>query len=894
MKTAVSDGYFANGLLVFGNSINPQTVISKGFYLNVPSMRDASIDHLNQFHEELTCFLSAVDQQFCLQIQWSVNSDYKSVLESYKNSGHLSAGWNDYVRKSYYAKFSTYAENGVLKKERLALFFSKKCSDAPKKGFARKKEGSSYLEQQNKVFEEKIYQAAVALSKCTIEVMGTEEHFAYLYSFFNPSCPIVPIGKLNDNDTIFENTLSSDLVFHKDREGCFFQMDGYYHSVFVIQKLPSVVHPCLMPSLTRTLKRDFSITQNIYPLQTERVIRDEEKSIRYLSGTAIHDRTPSLETIVQQKREKIHSLMNGYTQPFEVLTIIRIWAITPRELFEKSVEIKAAINAMSGSKYHLAQEEAQARSLFFQTIPGWTGSGYRDWDLYIENHALASMMPISNSFTGFLDNPEALYEGADGSLVGVKTFKADTPQHAILIGMTGAGKSVAMIDLLSQTSSYYDYTAIIEEGLSYGFWTMMMGAEPIIITPNSNLSFNYLDTEGLPLTNEHISIASKLCIKMVGINSDEDKNNYRSSIICDYLNALYQNYYDSWKKKNVELHSQVLLEAYVIHKLMREDTKLSFVEAYLEVIEKKRLNNEDYQNLCRVEEYEILKFSKDPLTSDLIWKVSFAYFERHEYPTHSNLVELMKYSKFRNHKEDDVNYLATMLSAWCRDGDKGCLLDGFTNVNLKKNIVHFELGFIPESAKEIKEAIGFLISNIVRQHIIKMPRSKRKRIVFEEASRFIDVPGGEKILAEAYAQLRKFSCWVICVTQQYSQLKHSRLKSVIFGNSKLFFLMKQNDREDLLEIAQTIGLPDLAKEKILKYPLPEHMQSHERCSFMTVFSLDGENVSCGTIKIQPDPALLYVASSSGAHYDELHRLLKNHSNPLEAVLEIVEKKRTAA
>ncbi len=37
--------------------------------------------------------------------------------------------------------------------------------------------------------------------------------------------------------------------------------------------------------------------------------------------------------------------------------------------------------------------------------------------------------------------------------------------------MSGAGKSVTMCDLLSQTEGYFAYTVIIEEGLSYGIYT---------------------------------------------------------------------------------------------------------------------------------------------------------------------------------------------------------------------------------------------------------------------------------------------------------------------------------------------------------------------------------------------------------------------------------------
>ena len=69
-----------------------------------------------------------------------------------------------------------------------------------------------------------------------------------------------------------------------------------------------------------------------------------------------------------------------------------------------------------------------------------------------------------------------------------------------MFGMSGAGKSVNMIDLLSQTEPYYDYTVIVEEGLSYGNYTQTVAddAKPIIIQPNGTLTFNYLDSGDLP------------------------------------------------------------------------------------------------------------------------------------------------------------------------------------------------------------------------------------------------------------------------------------------------------------------------------------------------------------------------------------------------------------
>ena len=133
-----------------------------------------------------------------------------------------------------------------------------------------------------------------------------------------------------------------------------------------------------------------------------------------------------------------------------------------------------------------------------------------------ENRYVADMLPFSATFTGHLGTAEAIYDGPARNLVGIKTFSGTdgvaTPQHAVLLGMSGAGKSVTVCDLLSQTEANFAYTVIIEEGLSYEIYTRTVApdARPIIIQPDGDLTINYLDTNGLPLTAEHLSSAMAL------------------------------------------------------------------------------------------------------------------------------------------------------------------------------------------------------------------------------------------------------------------------------------------------------------------------------------------------------------------------------------------------
>jgi hypothetical protein len=111
---------------------------------------------------------------------------------------------------------------------------------------------------------------------------------------------------------------------------------------------------------------------------------------------------------------------------------------------------------------------------------------------------------------------EFIFEGPNGNLVGGRTFvgegNSQTPQNAVVIGTTGSGKSVNVIDILTQTEPFYAYTMIVEEGESYTTYvnTVDPSAEPIIVQANGKLTMNYLDTRGLPLSGLHLSAAAAL------------------------------------------------------------------------------------------------------------------------------------------------------------------------------------------------------------------------------------------------------------------------------------------------------------------------------------------------------------------------------------------------
>jgi hypothetical protein len=186
----------------------------------------------------------------------------------------------------------------------------------------------------------------------------------------------------------------------------------------------------------------------------------------------------------------------------------------------------------------------------------------------------------------------------------------------------------------------------------------------------------------------------------------------------------------------------------------------------------------------------------------------------------------------------------------------------------------------------LKSAAGFLITNHARKHIMALPRAVRKRNVYEEVARFLDIPGGQEIVQESYAQLRKFNCWNISIVQQYARFKQSRIRSAVFGNSRQFYIMRQNectDLEDLEDLGRDISIPEVTQHAIMNYPLPDH-QTGQKYSPFTYLHTDSTRNLCGTVHNVASPEMLYCSSSSGEHFDKRARELKASASIVEGII----------
>jgi len=866
--------------------------LTKGFVLDVPDLRHASELALDGFYGAVRQFLHTLDESTRAQIRWSVDSDYREELTTYKTVTDERCkpdSWAAISRNERFCRYWRAMQNGQLRREKLVLFLSQRVSINPPAGGNRRTLEDHYnrvLTQFGEAFNQhgRVLASLFEPHGCRATAMDTEDLFRYYAEFFNPSYltrdNYDPIGQFREEETIQQNCWHQGIQAGKTFG---FFADGYYHNLIILKRRPQRTRRGIFWALTSLPFLNYAITVNLYPQNVRKEINRSERSLERVRGDYAAEGKHSLLTSKQIKEQRIRNLAQGDVVPFLYDYVVHVWDSTEDGLISKTRQIETAFGQMEDAQCWTSNVSSAAttKNIWLQTWPGWLWGKYTHHADNGLDEWLADMLPFSSTFTGHLSGAEALYDGSNRNLIGVRNFLSGTPQLAVLLGMTRAGKSAFMSDLLSQTDPYYDFTLIVEEGLSYGIWSQAQGSQPIIIQPDGDLCLNYLDTQGVPLTNLQITTAAALVAKMAGTPADEDRRNLRLAQITQYIEQLYTDRFEEWVSEDgsrIEMAARHAMAA-LIYKRTRMPLSATFLEAWTEL---QHAVHEDERSALIIAPTakEVSQFLQSPETERYVRNTAFAFFSPEEYPTHDMLQQMMLVAPFPEHDREEINHLATLLAPW----NEQRLVCGHSNLSITGRLAHFDLTYIPESNSQLKELAGFLIANYGRQHIITLPRGARKRVIFEEVARTLDIPGGEQLVSEFYAQLSKFSTWIISIVQQYSRFQRSSIRPIVFGNAKQFFFTRMNDRRDIEDVAKDIDLSETTKEAISRYPLPEHLPETNKYAALTYYHLDVQQPRCGTIHNRVSPEMLFCSSSTGEDFDNRSRRLRNHPDIIAGIL----------
>ncbi|HEY5040792.1 MAG TPA: hypothetical protein VIK53_02195 [Verrucomicrobiae bacterium] len=472
------NGFFVRDLMVF-NHLRRGGYVSKGFVFEPPDLTNSPIADLNEFQEQLCLLLASLHENQRLQVQYFSDSDYKTELLRYQQeTERFENVWTKRSRNERFARYWQAMTERKLRRQRVILYVSRSLENTPRtftSDSALREYYLTMLDQLEMEFSHvhHLLKEIFASAGTRVLPMSDLDHFKHCKNFLNPS-----LADRFDFDAAsdFQPELSiQENCWHSEGNGQSdfgFFMDGHYHSVIALTRWPRTTYPGIIQRLTNLRLLDYAITVNVDPLPITQEINKEEKEHDRVAGDYASEKKISLLTVMEKKQKKIHALMQGQTIPFKALFVIRVWDKSKDGLNAKASAIKNAINSMNSAQYFESNLPTTSKSLFFQTWPGWTWGRYEHRKLYSEHRYLADMLPVTSTFTGHLATAEAIYDGPANNLIGVETFSGSkdnqSPQHAVLLGMSGAGKSVTVCDLLSQTEGYFAYTVIIEEGLSYG------------------------------------------------------------------------------------------------------------------------------------------------------------------------------------------------------------------------------------------------------------------------------------------------------------------------------------------------------------------------------------------------------------------------------------------
>jgi type IV secretion system protein TrbE len=897
MRTEAPDGYFGEDLIVF-EGLHRGGHVARGFEITAPDLEQADPVHHNAFEGDLVALLGALKPGWRMQVQWTNDSDFREPLRRYREATlqHATNAWSTRQRNERFVRYSRLVDEGALRRERLRVYFTRPVEADARGGAANKLTQAALLATYAEQFSQvgQFLETLVAGAGGAVRPMTDGDHFRHYLEFLNPSLPerrvADPLEFFDPAKSIQENCWHGEArPLEKPDTG--FYLDGYYHGMLAFKTLPKRTRPGIAYALTKLHFREYALTVNVAAVDVEGLIEKEQKELNRVEGDYESAKKIKLLAAMRTKAAKIARYANGDSSPYRLQYLVRAWARSREELRAKLTALKAAIGGMERAQAYEPALEPSARNFFYASWPGWSCGRYDAlWHDY-DDALVANLLPFSSTPVGHLDQAEFLYEGPHGNLVGGRTFVgqggAQTPQNAVVIGTTGSGKSVNVIDILTQTEPFYAYTMIVEEGESYTTYvkTVDPAAEPIIVQANGKLTMNYLDTRGLPLSGLHLSAAAALPMLMVGQSKDEDRNKLRQALLSNTLGRLYDDFAQGFFNQHPAEAVSLARRAHALDTYRRErlGPQATALDAFLGFAEWETAHGDEAAAfLASAAEGDVLAFAKSAAGAPQVRDLVFARLAPAEQPQHGHLQELLAAEAAGPHA-DELRHLATLLEPWSAGGSYGELFDGVSNVNLTGKIAHFELGYIPESAEELKAAAAFLIANYTRSHMMRLPRALRKRNIFEEVARFSLVPSGKKVLRESYQQLRKYNVWNVATVQNYEQFRTSDIRGAVLGNSRILFLLRQSDRSDIEDLAKDFPIPDAAKDAVMSHPEPEKIVGQKYSQF-TYYHTDERRPLIVTMRNVASREMLYCAASSGAHFDERQKALRQHGDVVEAII----------
>ncbi len=878
MNKGLQDAYVSHGQLVFGD-VNKGGYVAKGYMVSLPSMENASASYLDELQHGM-CSLVRSLQNERLQFAWSTGDDYQNhLLEYYQTT--KSEVQNEWSKRQRSERFCRYTDR-KLRSERLVIY-----STRPLDCKAVKGDIEMLLESSAKSFEMLQTDLSQIIENLggSVTALADSDLFEEYYRVFSPATNLPAEFEFDSARSVLENCLAGDASpIEKPDIGLYF--DGYYHGMLSMKSMCHNTYMGMIQQLTGLAIHDYSVTMNVTALDVTKQITKIQSEANKLRTALTKSNNIQMSSALAMKEQKIARLMSNQIQPMNGQLIIAVKSKNRDKLQQKMSIIKSAILRMQSAQALECGFPTTARNLLRASQPGWSYDKYKDGTHYLEDINLCHLLPLSGSNSDSLNQAEAIYDGANGNLIGMSGFAGEgenaSPQHIVCSGDTGSGKSNFLCDYISQVYSLYEFVVIIDFGLSYESLVRVLDPKvnPLIIeAKNNDVVFNYLDTRGRALIAEHLSDVVGVCSLMAHLEDGDPIKNILSRSVVQF----YQDHFQDWVKANQDRFQDLSRDAVIIEQI-RKSKSVTWEAATEIFLNKIKPDSEKLSKLrnavtdSNIKDYQLREVAREEL-----FRFSYSSMTPEEAPRHSDFQNWLELENLAEVAEsDDIARLASDLATWCAsDGRHGNLLDGVNTVSFDESLIYIELGNIQDSSAQLKEMSSYIVTNYIQSAIASRARSEKKLILIEELGAFFSIRGGAKIARNFYERSRKSNTCCISVAQSLSSLEHRDVVESMVSNSSTGIFFKQSGESEIEYISSAFRLPQSTRDTLRSFNKPNAQTGAPflccKKSGSTPTILTGCHIA--------HPEMLYLASSSGGQHEKRKADFDHDKELIDVVIE---------
>lgn len=869
------------------------------FRLKPIDIKNAKNSIKNQFGFALSSMVKSIRHPFRCQIKFGPNSEFKDMLNHYKNEtvdkGDGEYDWCKSNREEIHDRYEERMNQALLLKEAVYLFIStpiqtqytsKEISASPNKDELR--QGIlNVLDITFRGLEESI--SHLISSIATVEQLKTDELIVYHKKHYNKSLNTLSVNdilKSYDKKISIENNcyLSDYIGQTRSHENNFCGFgDHLYHDVIVVTRLPESLEADQTHSLTSLKLEGYDITVNIKPLDRKAILSKLETAFKIKNSEYIKTNEQGLRDDMDIIQERISSFKRGSISAISMDYVIHVWSPQKDNLVEKVSSLIAVLES-EGFEYYKPDMASQFKGFLSRLIPGWSWSSYNQWAIDADSDD-SRILPISSSFSGF-SNPEVLFDSDDLGIVGLKNnFGVSFPQHMLVLAATGGGKSALIINYLSQAWDTYSFINIIDIGDSYRGLAALHNVEPIVFHPNYKWTLNLFDTLGAPLESSHKNFMSMFFRKLMGEPNDPQEGAIQGSYVMYYATDCYRVAYEAWALDNPTKLNEVA--AYYIATIRRkkktfespEITIEDFLDTYhqsRDVSEKGHEVSLKLYNDARLDDDAITRVIAEKHHQEMLQNLSFMWFDREDFPTFTNLLNRMASHVYHLHDKSLVDKLYNLLVPYQRGGQFGGMFDGYSNIPLKHKLVYFDLDKLNSFLQEI---VIFLINSSIKNYVTSMPRSTLKVSLVEELASQSKIVGAESAYEDHLSTGRKYGWQFIGVLQSWNQVEGTKFGKLLLAGVQQYLIGKQESEEDLIELAHAKKIPKTICTQIVEFEFAFRRPANDR--YTNFAYIHGEEM--GICRNYCNSHMLWISEFGGSKYNEKIEQIAECGSAFEAL-----------